>query len=254
MRIVFITQDEPFFLAESLQYLLTVLPSGAKPAGAVLLSPSPFGKKETTRQKLHKAYRIFGAAFVGHYFARYLKSKLKGEPSVAQVMARHNIPVIRLQTGINKRRSLDAIRALSPDVLVSIGGNEIFRRPLIDLAPKGCLNLHSALLPKYRGLLPSFWVLRFRERYTGVSVFFVDDGIDTGPILVQKRIEIGDMTQEQLIRHSKTIGMDAVAEAVGMIACGTVDLIPNNEEEATYFTFPTSADVAAFREAGARFF
>ena len=254
MRIVFITQDEPFFLAESFEYLLTVLPSGATAAGAVLLSASPFGKKEAVRQKLYKSYRIFGAAFVGHYIARYLKSKLKGEPSVAQVMARHSIPVIRLQTGINKRQSLDAIRALSPDVLVSIGGNEIFRRPLIDLAPKGCLNLHSALLPKYRGLMPSFWVLRFRERYTGVSVFLVDEGIDTGPILVQKRIEIGDMTQEKLIRHSKKIGMDAIAEAVAILSSGEVNHIDNNDAGATYFTFPTSADVAAFREAGSRFF
>lgn len=254
MHVVLITQDEPFFLAESLEYLLSLLRAPAKVAAAVLLSPSPFGKRETPALKLLKTYRIFGARFAGYYIARYLISKLKGAPTVAQVMARHGIPVIRLEGGINKRKSLDAIRAVKPDLLVSIGGNEIFRSPLIDLAPKGCLNLHSALLPKYRGLMPSFWVLRFRERYTGVSVFLVDEGIDTGPILVQKRIEIGDMTQEQLIRHSKKIGMEAVAEAIDMIARDDVRLLPNDDAGASYYSFPAAADAAAFREGGGRFF
>lgn len=254
VRIVLITQDEPFFLAESLEYLLSILPPGSKVTGAVLLSPSPFGKKETTRQKLLRTYRIFGARFLAHYITRYLLTKLKFEPSVEQVMASHCIPVLRLETGINKAKSLAAIASLTPDVLVSIGGNEIFRRPLISLAPKGCLNLHSALLPKYRGLMPSFWVLRFREKYTGVSVFLVDEGIDTGPIVVRKRIEIGDMTQEQLIRYSKKIGVEAVAEAILMLSNDKAALIPNEDADATYFSFPTAVDVSAFREAGARFF
>ena len=254
MRVVLITQDEPFFLAESLEYLLSRLRAPAKVAGAVLLSPSPFGKKETLRQKLLRSYRIFGARFVGYYIARYLGSKLKGAPAVAQVLARNGIPVIRLKAGINKRQSLDAIEAVKPDLLVSIGGNEIFRRPLIDLAPKGCLNLHCALLPKYRGLMPSFWVLRFRERFSGVSVFQVDDGVDTGPILVQKRFEIGNMTQEELIRHSKRIGMEAVAEAIDMVTRGDIRLLPNDDAEATYYSFPAAEDVAAFQQAGARFF
>jgi methionyl-tRNA formyltransferase len=254
MHVVFITQDEPFFLAESFEYLLSRLRPPAIVSGAVLLSPSPFGKKETMRQKLLRSYRIFGALFVGHYIARYLGSKLRRAPTVANVMAQHGIPVIRLDAGINKPKSLEAIRALRPDVLVSVGGNEIFRRPLIDLAPKGCLNLHTALLPKYRGLMPSFWVLRFREQYTGVSVFLVDEGIDTGPILVQKRVAIGDMTQEELIRHCKKIGMDALAEALDMIAGDQPCLLPNDDADATYFSFPTTADVAAFREAGAKFF
>lgn len=254
MRIVLITQAEPFFLAESIEYLLSILPTGSKVAGTVLLSPSPFGKKETLYQKFLRTYRIFGGRFLAHYITRYLLAKVKRKPSVDQIMVRHGIPVLRLETGINKAKSLAAIASLTPDVLVSIGGNEIFRRPLLELAPKGCLNLHSALLPKYRGLMPSFWVLRFREQYTGVSVFLVDEGIDTGPILVQKRIEISDKTQEQLIRHSKKIGMEAIAEAINTLSSGDAAFIPNEDVEATYFSFPTAADVTAFREAGARFF
>ena len=82
-------------------------------------------------------------------------------------------------------------------MLVSILGNQIFKRKLIDLAPKGCINLHTALLPKYRGLMPTFWALKNNEKNTGVSVFFVDEGIDSGPIIIQKKVVI------ELIRHNK---------------------------------------------------
>ena len=137
---------------------------------------------------------------------------------------------------------------------MSVAGNQIFRKPLIELAPKGCLNLHSALLPKYRGLMPTFWALKNGEKETGVSVFLVDEGIDSGPIVVQKRVPIETDSLEELIRATKVIGMDAVWEAVEKIHRGRPKLTPNPESEKTYFSFPTKADVRAFRAAGKRLY
>ena len=129
------------------------------------------------------------------------------------------------------------IKSYEPDLLISIAGNQIFKQPLIDLAPKGCLNLHTALLPKYRGLMPSFWVLKNNERETGVSVFFVDKGIDSGPILVQKKLPISEkMSQAELIKKSKKLGMDAIIEAINLIHNGNFNLIPNPNEEKTFFS------------------
>jgi len=66
--------------------------------------------------------------------------------------------------------------------------------------------------------MPSFWVLKNNENKTGVSVFFVDKGIDSGPILVQKELSISqNMTQEELIKKSKKIGMNAIIEAIELI-------------------------------------
>jgi methionyl-tRNA formyltransferase len=150
---------------------------------------------------------------------------------------------------------LASIRSYNPDLLISILGSQIFKQPLIDLAPKGCLNLHTALLPKYRGVMPSFWVLKNNEKETGVTVFFVDQGIDSGPILVQKRILITEgMTQSQLIKLSKKIGMDAIIEAIELIQGGTYKLIPNPDEEKTYYSFPTRQDVIAFYKSGGKFY
>jgi methionyl-tRNA formyltransferase len=125
---------------------------------------------------------------------------------------------------------------------------------LIDLAPKGCLNLHTALLPKYRGLMPTFWTLKNGEKETGVSVFLVDEGIDSGPIVVQKRVRIDTDRLEELIRRTKVIGMDAVWEAVEKVRVGKPKLIPNPDSEKSYFSFPTRDDVRAFRAAGKRLY
>ena len=92
------------------------------------------------------------------------------------------------------------------------------------------------------------------EQETGVSVFFVDEGIDSGPILVQKRIPIGDLSLDQLIVKTKMIGMEAVAEALNKITEGSLQTIENNDEEMTYYTFPTAHDVREFRKRGKRFF
>ena len=197
MNIVLITQDDPFYLADNLNYLIQNLPGHSKIVGCVLLTASPFGKKESFLSKSLKTISIFGMHFFLRYSIQFVLSKLNKKKSVAHIIRSNKIPILRLNSSINSNESLNMISALKPDLLVSVAGNEIFKKSLIDLAPNGCLNLHSALLPKYRGLMPSFWVLKNKEDRTGVSVFFVDEGIDSGDILVQKDIEIGRHTQKK---------------------------------------------------------
>jgi methionyl-tRNA formyltransferase len=175
--------------------------------------------------------------------------------SVKKVLKNHKIPIIILKKSVNHLESLEIIRSYKPDLLISIAGNQIFKQPLINLAPKGCLNLHTALLPKYRGLMPSFWVLKNNEKETGVSVFFVDKGIDSGPILVQKRLAIPEnMSQAELIKESKKLGMDAINESIELLYKGNYQLIPNPDKEKTYYSFPTREDVKDFHKAGKRFY
>jgi methionyl-tRNA formyltransferase len=88
----------------------------------------------------------------------------------------------------------------------------------------------------------------------GFLFFFVDEGIDSGPIIVQEKVEIGDMTQEELIIHTKKIGMDSIIKSINLIESNSVVLIENNAEEMTYYSFPTREDVKVFRQRGKRFF
>ena len=254
MRVLIITQDDPFYLGRNIDYLLANMPRHSNVVGCLVFDVSPFGKKESFFDKARKTYDVFGAAFFARYAARFVWSKIMRKWQVRNVLARHGVPLVEVQGSINSDESLAQIASYKPDVLVSIAGNQIFRRPLIDLASKACINLHTALLPKYRGLMPTFWVLRNGEKETGVSVFLVDEGIDSGPILVQKRVEIGKRSQEQLIEFTKKLGMDAILEAIELIDRGNYELIENRADDMTYYSFPEKEDVVAFRAAGKRFF
>jgi len=254
MRIVIITQDEPFYLAENLDYLVRILPSHSSIVGCVVNEVSPFGKKETFFQKAIKTYKIFGLRFFLYYAFGYVKVKLGRKKTVDHVLDNYGIDKIVLGKSINSSDSIKRIKEYQPDILISILGNQIFKKPVIELAPLGCLNLHTALLPKYRGLMPTFWVLKHQEEYTGVSVFYVDEGIDSGPIVVQKKIRIGDSTQQELIKVTKKLGMEAIAEAVELIENDKVKLIDNDPAQKSYYSFPKRDDVKAFRAAGKKFF
>lgn len=254
MRIIIITQDDPFYLGKNLSYLFDHMPQHSEVVGCVVSDVSPFGGKETFPQKSLKTLKVFGFGFFIRYAIRFISAKLFTKYKVVNVLERYGIPIISPKGSLNTQSSLDLIKSYEPDLLLSIAGNEIFKKPLINLAPKGCLNLHTALLPKYRGLMPSFWVLKNQEKETGVSIFYVDEGIDSGPIITQYRVPLAGLTQEKLIILTKKMGMDAIIESIEKIHSDTVVLIPNDDADQTYYRFPTRQDVLEFQAVGARFF
>ncbi len=254
MRIIIITQDEPFYLSKNLDYLFQILPPDVLVVGSIVSNVSPFGKRESFTQKAIKTLKIFGFNFFLFYALKFIYSKLNNSNSVFRVLKKNNIPLINISGSINSKSSLKKIKEFKPDLLVSILGNQIFKSELINLGKKGCINLHTALLPKYRGLMPTFWVLKNNEKETGVSVFFVDEGIDSGPIIIQKKVLIKNKSQSELIRLTKKIGMEAISEAIKLISSGNVKLIKNDKSKMTYYSFPTREDVIEFRKQGKTFF
>ena len=254
MRIVLITQNEPFYLVKNLKYLLKILPNKSTIVGCVVSEVSPFGKKESFFKKAKKTFDIFGFSFFLYYSLKFILSKLNYNNNIFRFLKSNEIDLIKLDSSINSSESIEKIRFYKPDLLVSVLANQIFKEPIINLAPKGCINLHTALLPKYRGLMPTFWVLKNNEIKTGVSVFFVDKGIDSGPIIVQNEIIIGNKTQQELIIATKKMGMEAIAKSIEMIQENELNIIENDESQKTYFSFPNRKDVIEFKNNGKKFF
>jgi len=255
MRVILITSNEPFFLADSVDYFLEILPVGIEPVALVLTGGGPQGRGAGFIGRAVDTWKIFGTRFFVHYALKFIGAKMGRYRRIEPVLEARGVPLIRFTEGINSEGSRARLRELAPDVIVSIAGGEIYRKDLLALPVAGCINLHTSLLPKYRGLLPTFWVLKENEQETGVSVFFIDEGIDSGPIIVQRVIPIApDTSQQQLIRLSKRIGMEALVEALEKIRSGTVQIIENNEAEMTYFSFPARQDVREFLRAGGKFF
>ncbi|MDC0280976.1 formyltransferase family protein, partial [Akkermansiaceae bacterium] len=220
----------------------------------VLLSPSPYGRREFFLSKAKKVLNIFGISFFIYYSLKLIKTKLF-EPSVGKVLKLNKIPIVLLNKSINHKDSLDIISAFKPGLIISILGNEIFKSKILNLPTYGCINLHSSLLPYFKGVMPSFWVLLKKEKYTGVSVFKMDEGIDSGPIISQEKIEIKKTTtQKDLIIETKKIGIELIIASVEKINSGKIDYINNPIDKGSYFSFPKKSDVNKFLKQGGRFF
>lgn len=128
MNIVILTQDDPFFLAENLDYLLSRLPEGVQVSGCVVFDVSPSGKKEGLVKQAVKTWKTFGTGFFLNYGFRFVANKLNKQKKVKHILRKHSVPVIELQESVNAPSSLQKIKAREPDLLISIAGNQIFKK------------------------------------------------------------------------------------------------------------------------------
>lgn len=255
MKIIIVTPNEPFYLSDNITYLLKHLKKNNHDiVSCVLLSPSPYGRRETFFSKSRKVLSIFGLSFFIYYSFKFINAKLF-KASVKKILNLNKVPLTLLNKSINHKDSLDIINSYKPNLIISILGNEIFKSEILSLPTYGCINLHSSLLPDYKGVMPSFWVLLKKEKYTGVSVFKMDEGIDSGPIISQKKLSISkNTTQKDLIIRTKEIGMELIIESVEKIKSGKIDYINNPKGKGNYFSFPKKSDINQFLKQGGKFF
>jgi methionyl-tRNA formyltransferase len=136
-------------------------------------------------------------------------------------------------------------------VLVSVSCPQIFKPPLIELAPHGVLNIHGAILPHYRGVLPSFWMLANGEQQAGVSIYFVNEQIDAGDLCGVRVFDIRpeDSLDSFLIR-SKQLAAELLIDILDAMNGGTVPRQPLNLAEGSYFAWPDREAVQRFRARG----
>lgn len=253
MRIVLITQDNPLYINDATREFLERVPDDCDVIGCALLKASPFGKNNSFLQKIVKTIEVFGLKFFLYYVSRYVWETLT-KPSISSRLRAKGISRVLIDGSINDEKNLDQLRNCNPDLLISLAGNQVFKKPLINLARFGCINLHTGYLPKYRGLMPTFWALKNGEDEIGVSVFFVNEGIDSGPIITQKPVKIINRNQKELIKLTKRIGVDCIIESIAKIKSSEYRLIANNDDDSSYFGFPTRDDVTLFLESGAKLF
>jgi methionyl-tRNA formyltransferase len=254
MRIVFITCDDVFYLP---RFFGRVLGQWAGQTAAIVILPPLRDLKTTVR----RSYDLYGPWGFFKNSARYAVRKAAGRLgswlppcrslSVEGVARGHGIPILRPDS-VNAPDFVAHVRdVLRPDLIVSVAASQIFKEPLLRIPPRGCINIHGALLPRYRGMLPSFWTLFNGEREGGVTVHYMNPGIDDGSIIAQRRFPIheGD-TVETLIGRSKALGADLLTEVLARIERGDVATHPNEAAEGTYYSFPTRADVRNLKARG----
>lgn len=111
-------------------------------------------------------------------------------PPVKRLAASRGLPVLQPER-LREPGWAERLRAFEPEVAVVVAFGQILPRSVLEVPPRGSINVHASLLPRYRGAAPVAWAIIRRERETGVTTFLLDEGMDTGPILLQRATPIG---------------------------------------------------------------
>lgn len=131
---------------------------------------------------------------------------------------------------------VEELRNLRPDLCVTAAFGQILSQEILDIPRIGTVNVHSSLLPKYRGSAPINWAIMEGETITGVTTMMTDKGLDTGDILLQKEMEIlpGE-TADELTARMAPVGAELLIETIRRLEEGNCPRVPQNEDEMSYF-------------------
>lgn len=154
-------------------------------------------------------------------------------PPVKQLALSHGIPVYQ-PTKMRDGTVAALLREMAPDCLVVVAYGRILPQEILDVPPRGCVNIHGSLLPLYRGAAPIQWSVIRGETVTGVTSMFMDAGMDTGDIIDTLTTPIGENeTAGELFERLAPLGARLLSTTLAAIADGTVTRRPQNDAEAT---------------------
>jgi methionyl-tRNA formyltransferase len=164
------------------------------------------------------------------------KALLSGAPSPRQAGCGRALPFPILQPSkIQNPQAVEDLRALKPDVIVVMAYGQILPRDVLEIPRLACLNLHASLLPRWRGAAPIQAAIAAGDRQTGITVMYMDEGLDTGDISLQRRVEIlPSETGGSLHDRLAQIAPEALREALRLLAAGSALRIPQENALATY--------------------
>ena len=157
------------------------------------------------------------------------------EPSpIKKALAGTKIPILQ-PARIKDRQSIEEISARSPQAIIVMAYGQILPRGILETPRVACLNLHASLLPRHRGAAPIQAAIASGDPETGITVMYMDEGLDTGDILLQRKIDIlPTETGGSLHDRLGQIAPDALLESLQLLAKETAPRIPQNNALATY--------------------
>jgi methionyl-tRNA formyltransferase len=126
------------------------------------------------------------------------------------------------------------LESIAPDAIVVVAYGRIIPKWMLDLPRFGCINLHGSLLPKYRGAAPIQWAVAMGERSTGNTTMLLEEGLDTGPILLQQEVQVlPEQTAIDLFAELSVSGAPLVVETLSGLASGTIQPKQQDHSQAT---------------------
>jgi folate-dependent phosphoribosylglycinamide formyltransferase PurN len=177
-----------------------------------------------------------------------------GSSSVFNFAKKNGIPVIKAND-INDPSLLDEIKKIKPDLSLCFFANQIMKRSIISAARFGTLNIHGSILPKYKGAAQYFWYLYNDDSEGGVTIHYIDEKLDTGDIIIQKKFHVkkSDSMYSLHLKIGK-IGGELYDKVIDSFKNGKIRRKPQIKDKGGYLTLPTSREMGNFREKGLKIF
>lgn len=146
----------------------------------------------------------------------------------------HCIPILQPER-IADADSISRLRELSPDAIVVVAYGQKIPREILEMPKYGCINVHGSLLPEYRGAAPINRAIMDGQDYTGITTMYMDEGWDTGDMILQERVRITEsMTAGELHDTLSQVGARLLIETLDLIEAGDAPRIPQDHSKATY--------------------
>ena len=247
MKIVFLTVDEPLYLPS---FFRQILRRWADETRVVYVVP-PLYRNQNRMQAAQRYYRTFGGAATLRLVQRVVAAKVSRR-SIWAECERAGV-ACEAARDVNAPEFVSALKEIAPDVIVSVSCPQIFKRELISIPTNACLNVHGALLPNYRGMMPSFWMLANGETEAGVSIHEVVEQIDAGDLYGQARFEIlPDDSLDSFLKRSKEVAADLLTDVLEQLQAGRLTQEKLDLSAGSYYSWPDRDAVERFAAAGRR--
>jgi len=141
---------------------------------------------------------------------------------VKEYALQKNIPVYQPEKIKENTEILEILKNLNPDIICVVAYGKMLPKEILELPKNGCINVHASLLPKYRGAAPIQWAIINGEKKTGVATMYMDEGMDTGDVILTQEVEIDeDITTGELWNQLAGLGGKLLAETLEKIKNGT---------------------------------
>lgn len=162
------------------------------------------------------------------------RGKRVQSPPVKTIAIESGVRVMQPER-IRDERFIEKLRCLKPDIIVVVAFGQILPKEILDLPAMGCINVHASLLPEYRGAAPINWCIIRGEKRTGVTTIYMDEGMDTGDMLLWRETLIGDdETAGQLHDRLAVMGADLLVETLEGIKGGSLQGRAQDNTKVTY--------------------
>ncbi|HEX2712594.1 MAG TPA: formyltransferase family protein [Candidatus Acidoferrales bacterium] len=259
MKIEFLTQDDPLYILPFFEEFFANYGSEFK---VLRVSSCRVMGKRPRFKLLWELAHLYGVLGFPRILSRVVRARLFGMLprsrgasrflTLAQLCRAYNVPFEQVGSP-NAAEFIAEMRQRAPDVLVSVACPYILKEPLLKLPRFGCINIHHAPLPHYKGMMPTFWQMYHGEKAVGVTVHYMAPKVDEGAALLQEELEIrDDESLDQLIRRAKRHGAHCMAKVLRQVAEGKQRPVSLDNSKGSYFTFPTLDEIREFHRRGFR--